>query len=364
MQTINPVSYCNKSQIYFKEYISTSKIKSETADKNIDVNNYTSFFRNYDTLKFTTEYITKNFPNGTHIAEFGCSLGQKPYSLMVMLHPENSYIMNHREIQKKYKITGYDFPEVINLISDTGYLLSPISSSEAFLCRPNLNYGIIPREDGRILRKTFFDYFYQLPLKQVSIDEYNEAVDIINGDSDKKDISPKSLKKYNDIFNIYLTQTSGVDPILVKPYKMVSDIVDFKPGNIKNIDTILSPGKTGVIIFQNALYHILYKDLYYKSLSPDGLQQVGELFLKINNILPKNGIFVLGNFEKDHMYTTDIGTTNCHYNNMCNGLVYEDSPVHKLLKKSGFEPVYYEKTRDVWNSVIYLPSVWKKVRNV
>jgi len=297
------ISPIKVNQIAFKAYFGhTSNSKNQNNSVNEDRNHFSAFMRNYPTLEFTRDYLKDNFPNGTRIAEFGCSQGQKPYSLLVMLDKYNK--------DKKYKITGFDCKEIIESAKNGVYRVDNLNHYEK---------NIFEGPDN--LKETFFKYFNEI------------------GD------------------------TQSVDYSYVAPdYEKTKDLIQFKEGNILDIDKILKPNKGGVIIFQNALYHVLNKEPINHTRS---MKTIKLLFEKIHDLLPPKGIFVIGCLPEDHLYEeTLIKHTQFKYQNNERIRVFESSKIHDLLKKAGFKPVFYEKMpnglSDPKRNNVYLPSVWQK----
>lgn len=327
------------------------------------VNNYTTFFRNYPTMAFIKSYLQNEYPQGAQIAEFGCSRGQKPYSLMVVLDDINK--------DKRYKITGYDFAEVIEQTKLPLYGLSSYVEEEQLLF-PEYNkselFGskkYVPTSEAERLRECFFRYFkLYTPKVFITGERYkalNEIVDNPKSSSVKKKIAEYDLA-YSDLIR--------KNTIVVEATKQAQNFVDFKSGDINKINYILPAKGTQVIIFQNALYHILQGGIHpIENEKKMNLRKVTSLFDKINKALSKNGLFVLGNFPKDNLfnYEKETQTHLIYQDNKCIR-VYDSSLVHKALRQKGFEPAFYEKvpygTPYVEYNDIYLPSVWKKVRNV
>lgn len=308
------------NQIYNNNHVNFTSRSGSTIIGGKEYVHVTKFLRNYPTLDFTNTYLRKVFPQGTHITEFGCSSGEKPYSLMVLLSDANK--------DKRYKITGYDIAP--NIVADAQRGVFEVKNSNVFSNHSEMNEYIffnatgshptnIPKEQQDELRQKFAENFDFDPNKQTD------------------------------------TQT-----IKIKPGK-AAGIIDFKVGDIEQIDTILPQGESGVVIFQNALYHILNPNdaIYRPKADTDRAER---LFEKIHVVLPNNGIFVLGNLDSDHI---------CKEKSIC-GLVYQNgerikvfhsSPVHDALSRTGFEPIFYEQTNGLCdgNEVAYLPSVWRKV---
>lgn len=308
------------NQIYKNKHVNFTSRAGSTIIGGKEYIHVTKFLRNYPTLDFTNTYLRKAFPQGTHIAEFGCSSGEKPYSLMALLSDFNK--------DKRYHITGYDIAP--NVVAEAQKGVFEVKNSNTWSNYSEMNEYIffnaigshptnIPKEQQDELRQKFAEHFNFDPNKQ----------------ADTQTIKIKSEK--------------------------IAGIIDFKVGDVEQIDTILPHGKSGVVIFQNALYHILNPndDIYRPKADIDRAKR---LFKKIHEVLPNNGIFVLGNLDSDHL---------CHEKSIC-GLAYQNgerikvfhsSPVHDALSRTGFEPIFYEQTDGLCDGhdVAYLPSVWKKV---
>lgn len=349
-------------KISFKNHYGYTNIKLNGEDKT--VNNYTTFFRDFETLKFVKNYLTKNFPHGTEIAEFGCSLGQKPYSLMILLDKENK--------DKRYKCTGYDFAEVIDKIREVPlYGISEFSCEERCLFD---NYDkshlfekrIYTPQEAEILKNKFYEYFQIYTPEKVSNAEYKRRKQLLQ---DGTELKKQELQKarltiaYNDI----IRQNNTV----LTPTKKAQNCVEFKTGDINEIDKLLPKRKTGAVIFQNALYHILANnEIGYEieDLEPN-VHKAAELFKKINKVLEPGGIFVLGSLASDHLYSFEKeDKTHLAYQDGKRIRVYTSSPIHDALKENGFEPVFFEEVPDGTAYVdypdVHLPSVWKKTKDV
>ncbi len=301
MMKILPLNIINNN-ISFKSFEEDTNLVGKSEFIAGRYNHHTSFIRNFPTLKFVSNYLKYNFPAGTHIAEFGCSQGQKPYSLLIMLDSFNQ--------DKRYTITGYDIPNVIKSAKQGIYRLDFADKNEQEIF--NEKFG---------LKNTFFEYF----------DE---------------------IKRWKTKESTFVTPNS----------KKTKGLIEFKVGNILNIDKILEPKKSGVIIFQNALYHIF--DICEK-INDDKLNTVKELFTKIYDTLPNKGIFVLGSLTTDHVLEdTDRINFTLKYQNNQRIKVYDSSKIHNHLREVGFEPIFYEKAAlHIVNPAfedVYLPAVWQK----
>jgi len=304
--------------ICFRGYNEHTTIKSGASSTSYV--HITNFMRDFETLDFTQNYIKEKFPNGTHIAEFGCSQGQKPYSLLVLLDDANK--------DKKYKITGFDIVQDVVDKAENGLFKLENSAEEKMLFAEPTDLLLSDREitKEKAAREKFFQYF--------------DKVETCHN-------RPNSLQ--------YIRVN----------HAKTQNLIDFKVGDIEKIDSILPKEKSGIVIFQNALYHILNRKneaplqhLINPQESKPDLPAVQKIFEKIHSILPENGIFVIGNLPHDHIYTKSTEPTTLKYQNNKQIEVFDSSPVHDLLKKTGFEPIFYEGTPG--RSSVHLPSVWKK----
>jgi len=93
------VQLIRTSPVFFKGYGGSTK-NINSSNKTNECIHESHFMRNAESLEFVSNYVKKEFPNGTHIADFGCSNGEEAYSLGMLLHDSNK--------NKKYTITGFD----------------------------------------------------------------------------------------------------------------------------------------------------------------------------------------------------------------------------------------------------------------
>lgn len=361
MLNVSPAYFYKKPAVTFKGHHGYTDIK--TNGKEGTVNNYTTFFRNYKSLEFTKNYLLENFPNGTNIAEFGCSTGQKPYSLMILLENQNK--------DKKYKCTGYDFPEVVEKHNEKLlYGLNAYTREEQVLFDEYKSSHLfdskdIPLEDADNIKNTFYKYFDKYKPKQlITGDRYKYLKKLIKDNPNSN--HPEIVEAKEDLCYFDLIKQST---IVVKANDKAQNLLKIKAGNINDIDKTLKPKENGVVIFQNALYHILCgNELYYDI--DDLLKNVDkarQLFKKINKVLPQNGIFVLGNLASDHIYDFNKEDfSHLAYQDGKRIRVYDSSPIHKELIQNGFEPIFFEKVPETTayaeHRGVYVPSIWKKVR--
>ena len=291
----------------------------------------TSFFRDPATLEFVADYVNKNYKdkNQVNIADFGCSVGEETYTLAMMLN------------DPKYHITGYDVvPDALEVGKEATYVIyqnNPgsmdyIGGEDCFLLKEEKE---LYSDTEKSYHKMFHKHF----------SETDEPKELINNNSvfESKVVKDLRHKKYFKL---------NEESIKAK--------INFKDGNFNSLNEVLEPGKTDVIIFKNALYHI-FPDVEKENDKLESYLKFSEdKFKKINQCLPVGGLFVLGSLKKDHF--VDVKTMKKHQ-----GERIDNTPIHDVLRKNGFEPVFYDKNVqkffDGTQIFVELPSVWKKVRD-
>lgn len=331
------------------------------------------FMRNLNSGNFAVDYITKTFPNGGNIVVHGSSqLGA--YTFATLFHPSNK--------DKKYKITGFDIvPEVIedaklgvlNIGAYIGDKLGlPILSrdpDEAYLIESYRSQILTPVQ--LYAKKAFEECFDKIPDSwrhfNVFHPNFKRKVEKrLIEPGDNPDLTIKRLE-YMHIPG-RREMKSGLD--FIPKNGTFNNVLDFKVDDITKIASTLKEDSVEMLSFQNALYHILGADDNGEYRNFDA-SPAEDLFKKINKVLKQDGIFVLGNLRREHLISsTDELRTQCiDFSRKKQVLKVDNSPIHQLLFKSGFEPIYYEftplyKTLDYKKIGIYLPTVWKKVRHL
>lgn len=331
------------------------------------------FMRNLDSGNFAVDYITKTFPNGGNIVIHGSSqLGG--YTFATLFHPSNK--------DKKYRITSFDIvPEVIedaklgvlNIgICNGDKLGIPVQTrdnDEVYLIESYRNQRLTQAQI--YAKRAFEECFDKVPDSwrhfNVFHPNFKRKVEkrlVEDGENPQltiKRLEYMHLPKRRDM-------KSGLDFI---PKKGVFDnVLDFRVDDITKISTSLKENSVEMVSFQNALYHILGAEDKSEYRNFDA-SPVENLFKEINKVLKKDGIFVLGNLRREHLIssTDDLRTKCIEFSRKGQELKVDDSPIHQLLFKSGFEPIYYEftpqyKTLDFKQIGIRIPTVWKKIRHI
>lgn len=335
----------------FKGYTETTTM--QTAGQNIDsmCTHQTYFFRNIETLNFKTDYITKNFKNGTNIADFASSTGEEAYSLAMLLKKNNS--------DKKYRIRGYDI--VPNIIENMDTRLYEIKSNttESFL---DNDYYLRTKEQYD-LRVLLNDCFEKLPRESQcfeytprNIYKLQKKLEATTNETEKTKL------KYMLSFSEIPTQYKWSSYFYPKK-DMFKDIVSFEVKDISDLGEKYNLDKnTGVVFFKNAFYHLNGMG----NEKEKDLKLASKVTKEINKSLDDNGILVIGALEWDHKYKNSCSRTIKQDGKTIK--VVDNAPFHQMLKENGFDPIFYEQVRDgegdkIINGV-FLPSVWKKVKNM
>lgn len=347
--------YQSPKSVNFRGYNNTEHgIKSANAQE--ECIQQTSFFRNLETLNFTKNYLVQQFPQGTHIAGFGCSNGEEEYSLAMLLKKHNQ--------DKRFQITGVDLvPKSIELAQHGPFKIS-MDNSEFFIIADE--YSAVSGEQ-RQLCDLFHENFEPVHQSVFQYSNPQSAAELISKrietETDKQKLI--QLKCFREIVshpfdyekeNTYTPKRESFD-----------GVVDFKTGDIHDISLILGEKPpTGVIIFKNAWYHILGSK---NSFDPKrlNLKGVSNVMSQCNQCLPKGGLLVVGNLVNDHIYSGKKGHTIIQDGKEIK--VYDETIFHDLLRKNGFEPIFYEAVKNRYGEIdtkvdIHLPSVWKKVKHI
>lgn len=323
----------------------------ESKNKRDGLLHQTAFFRNLETLEFVTDYANKKFPKGTNIADFGCSNGEEAYSLMMLLNNKNN--------DKKYKITGFDLsPKVVEL-----------AKSGPFEIKYRDAEGVIDSEfeykssDKKYLRTLFFDCFENVRADFLNYRPKDGDEELLNEKiKNEKDLKKLlQLKCFNQIIHNQHDYTQG--KTYVPKIDFIDKSIDFRLGDVNELSkSVKSDGKTGIIVFKNAWYHISGSQETY-DMDQLNWQGVENVIKQAHEALPKGGLFVVGNLENDHLFENQpLRTIKQNGENI---KVCDDTPLAASLKQQGFKPVFYEQIKDKFGGSCkrnpYLPSVWQKV---
>lgn len=289
----------------------------------------TIFFRDSDTLECMKNYLNDNFPDGAHIADFGCSVGEETRSIVMMLDDINK--------DKKYTITGFDVVDSKITDAKKGLYTIPYKNSDMY------DYSFISYYDDFLLKDTNQIRQSNKILYKKLFDKFFTKI----GETKNKEIRSG---QYSDVANFKAND------------ELFEDIINFKPGNLFEIDKLLKPyneikppqKNTACIIAKNTLYHMT-GNTFFSYPNEYNLDAVKTTIEKIDKILPKSGILVVGSFVDDHLFDEFPEEDG----------PYCSSPFHKLLLEK-FTPLpdSYRKCtglpEDYKYREIIVPTIWVK----
>ena len=269
----------------------------------------TAFFREYNTMKKSVEYLKKTFPDVSEpqIIIGACSSGEQALSVKMLLKGQKPHIL------------GFD--------------ISKKSIDEA----NSLTYKIYQPKDEKS-RKNIQDR---------GLSAYNDeflAFDI------KKQTLSKTQQKLKKIFNQTFVETKpeseGLNTFsmymkkircFISGFKKPKFIVKtFKPrnpnnlgckfveGDIQSLDKIAPEGKAHMLSFSNALYHLITEDVCCGAdreqlPKEEAMSIIKNVAKQVNKALIHKGLFTLG--EHEDLQMTDMQL------------------VSNVLKESGFKKV-------------------------
>lgn len=278
----------------------------------------TAFFRQNDVLEFAKDYIEKNFPkkNCLKILDGACSTGEETWTLAMLFNKYKKLDLTGFDLGNKAIKTAQKGKYSITKLLNADKLDNLIKQSEAFddsyLTFSKKN--ITEQEKG--YKKLFSDFFTQTTFT-----------------SEK----PTFLEKLKMQIFKSIPQVK-IRNFEIKPQK--TGLCKFAKGDIANLDKFSKNGETDMILFRNALYHLVTNneniDQYAQIRKPKPEKQVRSTVEKIadefNKKLKKDGIFVLGNNEPNQ--TLD-----------------KNMLIPQIFEEKGFMPILFSNG---------FPCVWKK----
>ena len=302
----------------------------------------TSFYRDPRTLADTTEHLAKAFPDGCDILDFAGSNGEEAISLYTFLNKDG---------KNKYKIYSYDTSEkAIDLAKKGVYtLFRPMSFDQFLLSDYNFEYllpGTVEYVKG--IRNLFSSIMEKTVKPNHSIND-KDFVEYIK-------TFPQYSMEYYKIKDKFKTN------------------FDFEIGNINDITQIAKNKKVGAVLFRNAMYIETdnfspnqFDFEYDANLNKRNI--IENLVAKVHKILEPNGVFVLGNIEKDHIYIADNSAKDedKFFLNEFMVDIFKESPLWQALSKDKrFETIGYSTVTQpvVMENTDLVPTIWKKNVNL
>lgn len=259
----------------------------------------TAFFREYNTLNKSVNYIRQHFPKekSPKIIVGACSTGEEALSFK-MLMPD-----------KTPKILGFDIsPTSVNEAKHSTYTISQPKNTKSRQFIDNMGIdaykdeylGFEPNNDKKVTRN-------QKRLKELFNKTFEERP------TDEKPKKINLIKKALDFIKSKLSL--DIDPDLNTKTFVVKNPKDtgckFVQGDIQHLDEIAPKGEAHAISFRNALYHLVTNDISggaYRETKPRAeakpiLTQVAK---QVNKALTKDGIFILGECENSQLTDTKL----------------------------------------------------------
>ncbi|MDD3236604.1 MAG: hypothetical protein PHV37_00725 [Candidatus Gastranaerophilales bacterium] len=344
----------NKSRsLTFKGYTDTSTVSDRGHNYDSFCIHETYFFRNIETMNFVSDFIKKNYPNGTNIAEFASSTGEEAYTLAMLLKDKNK--------DKKYKIFGYDIsPKVVKNMDSHLYEITS-NDMESFL----VSDSRMKSPEEKSFRDIFHDSFEKIPknwqLENASPAFVSKLLKKLSK-TDSED-EQRAIKYHLSYLNVP-PQYKWNDYYVPKKDEF-KDVISFEEKDISDVGTSFHlPKNTNILFFKNAFYHLMKDYSGYDDLKD--MSQVCNVCKNINKELPKGGLMVIGALQRDHRYNNQAPRFIIQEGKKIP--VFDESNFHQTLKDNGFKPVFYEQIRDSMGNTIkngvYLPSVWQKTDNI
>ena len=311
------------------------------------------FFRDEKTIKDSTSHIKSNFPHGTNILDYASSTGEEIISIKCFL-PE-----------QQYKLIGYD------------------TSTDAVKLGRKGIYSVFSHWYDSYLLPHF-----QIGKKAVKLDDQlQELKNKFYSVMEKVHTEPEFLKLNNKVAFI---QMRNHMPDFVEKFFTLKDeykgIIDLRLGNIINIGKYRGEKPVGAAFFRNAAYHLCGNNIteVIEQLGTKPNSSISSRFNILNyiaqgahKILDDNGIFVIGNNIKDHLFLADkslspdeiikFKDTPFFNPNLKSHIRKADlecakeSPLLKAFRLNNFEPIGFSNV-EFGGLKIKVPTIWKKIR--
>ena len=197
-----------------------------------------------------------------------------------------------------------------------------------------------------------------------------------------------AFSEYNDINNKsqFNSLRDKTDFFYEKFYRLKEEyksLIDLRLGDIMSVGKYNKKGPVGAIFFRNAMYHLCQNNInevfdYSErpKMAINKKDALKDLVRGIHKTLDLNGIFIIGNHIKEHLFWADNSTLPSEKILFCetpffnslskkhlkckNIMCYKTSPLVQVLEKK-FEPVFYSKV-NFFGKNISVPVIWKKIR--
>jgi len=300
----------------------------------------TCFFRAYEAMKFGAKAIKTAHPEGATVIHLFGSTGEEAYA-------------NKMILGDNYRVISLDNdPDAVQLARNFEHSVCNNNRYDSFVLEDNTYLT----KEQKYLRSQFHKMFApttppQNPLSNTKL--YKEWLE-----------DPEFVEKF---FKVRESAKNSVE------------FRDASMGNILNIDKFEPDTKVSAIYAQNGLYyltdnHSMEVILFGRKSNEPNLKVLDEIADKTHKRLEDDGIFVVGNSLKEHLFMAPEDLPDSETIKLCDTSLYnkfsparlkglrfmKNFPLQQSLEKDGkFEPVFWDYIDEI--PEISVPTVWKKV---
>ncbi len=287
---ITPIHLYNTHKLSFRSNYSSTKSDLSSIGS---LNHETYLFREPKTDEFVQDYIRKKLAQNSNITlvSGACSSGDEIMSYMVMLD----------DVLDKVRFCAFDIDENLVNQAKEGKVYLTCNSMEGSLLG-KLTVSKYKQKCAKKFHKHFMPTGLSLP---PTLDSNLQLLSLLNPILYQREINKLAMREYS--FDSEMTKK-----------------IDFQCGDIRILDFLYDNESVDILLFRNAMYHILCK--YNEDddrIELDDSKQIADLIAhKMFEILKKDGLVVFG--EKENQQGIKIST------------------IHNAMIKNGFKPVYTE----------------------
>ena len=184
----------------------------------------------------------------------------------------------------------------------------------------------------------------------------------------------KPEHKINDYdFQVMLNQIEDSNTKYFKLKDKFKEKFNFDIADINQIEDLAQDKEVGAVLFRNAMYiltgNLAVNEFSFDTSEPiDKEKVIEDIVKKVYNALKPEGLFILGNIEKEHIYLADekIPQEEKYFIREYCVDIFKESPLRRALEKNGrFKPVGYSKVSQP--HLLFpdelLPTIWQKTKD-
>ena len=273
--------------IPFRANTSATKSSSSSLGKLI---HQTSMFREADTDYFVQRYMMKKFtdrPN-VKVVSCACSSGEEVFSYATMLD----------EFPSNIDYIGFDVDKDIVEQAQKGEVYLSGSGSEAFLTNNELAYTPYLKKCASAFEKHF------KPTGKTQLPKLGSDIESL------KTLFPEIYKR---IVSDFTTTQYKISDEKMKH-------ITFFEGDIKNLENMFEKSSVDVLLFRNAMYHLMCEYNGSDRIQRKDAQEIAlDIARQMAQVVKKDGLVVYGSEEKHQGIDTAL--------------------VNKAMRNNGFEPL-------------------------